>query len=140
MSHYLTKNFIKTLTDAMPGMIAYWDSDLLCRFANNAYLVWFGRKPETLLGQSMLTLMGERLFAMNEPYVRGALAGKSQNFSRTLTKADGTVGHTWANYVPQFDESGAVCGFFRACDRRNPTAGSRRARLSQRSTLSDAGR
>lgn len=112
MTHYQSQRFIKTITDAMPSMIAYWDRDLLCRFANSAYLEWFGRKPEALLGRSMTELLGERLFAMNEPYVRGALAGKRQNFPRTLTKADGTVGHTWASYIPQFDDSGAVNGFF----------------------------
>ena len=30
------------LVDSIPGMVAYWDSSLHCRFANRAYERWFG--------------------------------------------------------------------------------------------------
>jgi diguanylate cyclase (GGDEF)-like protein/PAS domain S-box-containing protein len=107
-----SERFLKTVTDAMPGMIAYWDRDLRCRFANQAYLEWFGRDPESLIGDTMLSLLGEQLFALNEPYVRGALAGVKQNFERRLTKPDGSIGYTWANYIPDVDDAGDVSGFF----------------------------
>ncbi|MEZ0232628.1 MAG: PAS domain S-box protein [Methylophilaceae bacterium] len=104
--------FVKTITDAMPAMVAYWDRDLLCRFANKPYIQWFGKSPEAIIGTSMRTLLGESLFKMNEQYIRGALAGESQQFERTLTKADGSLGFTWANYIPDIDEHGTVNGFY----------------------------
>lgn len=106
-----SEQFIKSITDAMPNMIGYWDRDLRCRFANNAYQEWFGKLPEDLIGISMRDLTGERLFALNEPHIIGALAGEQQHFQRTLTKADGTVGHILANYIPDIDAHGAVIGF-----------------------------
>jgi two-component system sensor histidine kinase/response regulator len=60
----------------------------------------------------MVDLMGERLFAMNEPYIRAALKGEKQDFQRTLTKANGEIGYTWAHYLPDIDAEGAVLGFF----------------------------
>lgn len=57
-------------------------------------------------------LLGEKLFALHEPYVLGAFAGVSQRFERTLTKKDGTISYTWANYIPDVDAKGAVVGFF----------------------------
>ena len=104
--------FIKTITDAMPAMVAYWDRDLVCRFANKPYLHWFGKAPDAIIGTSIRTLLGEPLFKMNELYIRGALAGESQQFERTLTKADGSLGFTWANYIPDIDENGTVNGFY----------------------------
>jgi diguanylate cyclase (GGDEF)-like protein/PAS domain S-box-containing protein len=107
------EHFIISITDAMPGMVGYWDSCLRCRFANKRYLEWFGKSPEELIGiVTLKELLGEKLFAFNEPYVLGALAGVSQHFERPLTKTDGTTSYTWANYIPDIDAAGAVAGFF----------------------------
>lgn len=103
--------FLRMVLDAAPGMIAYWDKNLRCRYANSAYLDWFGIKPETLIGMHIATLLGARLFKLNEQYILGALDGKRQCFERTLTKADGSIGYTLANYMPDFDEAGNVMGF-----------------------------
>ncbi len=106
------EQFIKSITDAMPGMVAYWDKDLNCHFANKSYLDWFGRRPEEIIGMNMRVLLGEQLFALNAPYVEGVLAGKAQQFERTLVKADGSIGYTLAHYVPDFSAQGGVSGFF----------------------------
>lgn len=104
--------FIKTITDAMPAMVAYWDRDLRCRFANKPYIQWFEKSPDAIIGASIQSLLGEPLFKKDEQYVRGALAGESQQFERTLTKADGSDVFTWVNYIPDIDEHGAVNGFY----------------------------
>lgn len=107
-----SEHFIKTVTDATPGMVGYWDNDLCCRFANKAYQEWFGKPPEALIGANIQDLLGENLFALNGPYIRGALAGKRQAFERSLTKVDGSISHVWTNYVPDVDSTGLVSGFF----------------------------
>ena len=106
-----SRRFIKGITDAIPGMVGYWDKDLRCRFANKAYLEWFGRQPEELIGTTLQELLGERIFELDEPHARAALAGQKQQFERELTKADGSLAHTWAHYVPDFS-GGEVGGFF----------------------------
>lgn len=105
------ERFIRSIIDDMPNMIGYWDRDLRCRFANNAYLEWFGKRPEEIVGKTFLELAGERLYAMNEHHIQGALAGEPQLFDRALNKADGSVGHILGNYIPDFDADGVVKGF-----------------------------
>jgi PAS domain S-box-containing protein len=107
-----SERFIKTIANAMPGMVGYWGNDLRCRFANQAYLEWFGKAPEDIIGGTMRDLLGEALLALNEPYIRAAMAGVKKQFERTLTKADGSIGHTLANYVPDMDAHGLVAGFY----------------------------
>ncbi len=106
------EQFIRSIADAAPNMIGYWDRNLRCRFANHAYLAWFGKHPQDLIGTTMQDLMGERLYALNEPHIRGVLAGEPQHFQRTLAKTAGGVGHILGNYIPDIDASGAVNGFF----------------------------
>ncbi len=107
-----SEHFLKTIANSLPGLIAYWDKDLRCRFANHSFQDWFGQAPEAMIGTSMQELMGERLFSLNEPYIRGALKGEKQQFERTLIKANGSIGHTLANYVPDIKANGEVAGFF----------------------------
>ena len=106
------EHFIKSVTDAMPGMVGYWDQDLRCQFANRTYLEWFGKPPEDIIGQSALSLFGAPLLEKNEPLMRAALNGEPQSFERTLTKADGSVGYAYAHYIPDVRDDGMVAGFF----------------------------
>lgn len=100
----------RLLADNVPGLISYWDSQQRCRFANRAYLDWFGRAPETLLGRAMADELGAQ-YANIAPYVLGVLAGQAQTFEGTVIRASGDVGHTLARYVPDFGPAGEIRGF-----------------------------
>jgi PAS domain S-box-containing protein len=106
------EQFVRTVTDGLPGMVAYWDSALRCRFANASYREWFGRNPEGMIGITMPELMGDELFARNEPFIRGAMRGEPQTFERTLVKPSGEVGYTLARYIPDVEPSGHVRGMY----------------------------
>nr|WP_295081426.1 response regulator [uncultured Roseateles sp.] len=103
--------FMRILIDVLPGLVAYWDASLHCRFSNSAYQQWFGRTHEQMTGISMAELFGPDLFAKNTPYIQAVLRGEAQHFERTLTKADGSTGYTWAHYVPDM-EGAELRGFF----------------------------
>jgi PAS domain S-box-containing protein len=105
------ERFLRMLTNNIPGMVGYWTYDLRCGFANNSYLEWFGKTAEEMLGIHIKDLMGEELFRKNEQYIRAAQRGEVQSFERTLIKADGSSGYTWAHYIPDFAD-GTVRGFF----------------------------
>lgn len=106
-----SERFIRTITDAMPSLVAYFDLNLRCRFANKGYQDWYQLTSETIRGKTLMELLGESLFAKNKPHIDGVLAGEKQQFERFLTKRDGSVGHVLANYIPDFDENGDVIGF-----------------------------
>ncbi len=100
------------MTDAIPGMIAYWDKELCCRFANKAYAAWHGQQPGDIIGRSLQSVLGENLYSLKENFIKGALAGQRQGFQRDLPRADGTIRRIWINYVPHLDNRGVVRGCF----------------------------
>lgn len=108
----VTEQRLRTITKNVPAMIGYWNRELRCEFANAAYYEWFGLAPERVVGMQFKELLGDELFEMNEPYALAALAGRPQRFERLLVKPDGTHGYTDASYLPDFDETGRVRGFF----------------------------
>lgn len=103
--------FITKLIDSMPNMIGYWDKDLNCQFANKAFSKWHSQHPEDIIGISFKELAGEKLYSLNEAYIKNVLTGKMQKFERKLTKTDGSTGNILAHYIPDFDQDGAVKGF-----------------------------
>jgi PAS domain S-box-containing protein len=100
----------RLLVDHVPSMLAYWDKDLRCRFANRAYERWFGVDPDQLIDTSIRDLLGEQLFALNEPFMRAALAGQAQTFERIVPGPDGVQRHALAQYIPDVVD-GEVRGF-----------------------------
>lgn len=98
------------LVDHVPTMLAYWGVDLRCKFANRAYEHWFGLRPENLIGMSIRELLGPELFALNEPYIQGALRGETQLFERVVPGPDGVNRHALASYVPDLVD-GQIVGF-----------------------------
>lgn len=96
----------------LPAMMAYWDKDQRCQFANSVYMEWFGLEPERIIGRTLFDLLGPVLYEKNRPYIEGVLAGHRQDFERDLTlHTTGQLRHTSASYIPEI-ENGKVLGFF----------------------------
>ncbi|HUO18164.1 MAG TPA: GGDEF domain-containing protein [Steroidobacteraceae bacterium] len=102
---------LQIIAGRVPALIGYWNRELRCEFANEAYREWYGLDPDRIVGMRMPELLGEQIFALNEPYARAALEGREQRFERTLTKADGSEVQVDARYMPDIDEHGQVTGF-----------------------------
>jgi diguanylate cyclase (GGDEF)-like protein/PAS domain S-box-containing protein len=91
-------------------MVAYWDIDQTCVFANNAYREWFGKSRDEVVGHTLQELLGP-LYAMNLPYIRAAYAGTRQVFEREIPTPGGVVRYSLATYTPR-RVNGRVCGIF----------------------------
>jgi PAS domain S-box-containing protein len=105
-----SQDFLRRLADTIPGPIGYWDKDLRCRFANEAYRGWLAVDPQRMLGMSMQELFGEEVFVQNEEHVRAALRGERRDFEREFVRADGSATHILVSYAPQAID-GVVQGF-----------------------------
>jgi len=87
--------------DEIPALIAYWDANQRCLYANRSYVDWFNYRPEDLLGKSMMDLMGPELYNRNKPYIDEVLKGNRQQFDRDLHhRPSGGMRHTQVHYIP----------------------------------------
>lgn len=100
------------VSDHISAMIAYWDNRQICRFANNAYLEWFGRTREEMIDRiTMEELLGP-LYIKNLPYILNALKGERQIFEREIPLPGGRGSrHSLATYTPDIVD-GYIRGFF----------------------------
>lgn len=100
------------ISDHIPAMLAYWDKDLVCRYANNAYIEWFGKTKEDMINKIRIDALLGPLYEKNLPHIKGVLLGEKQVFERQipLPNNKGTR-HTLATYIPDIN-NGEVLGFF----------------------------
>jgi diguanylate cyclase (GGDEF)-like protein/PAS domain S-box-containing protein len=96
------------VVDNIPAMVAYWDINQTCLFANNTYLEWFGKTRDQMIGITMKELLGP-IYSLNLPYILEALKGKVQVFEREIPTPNG-IRHSMATYTPDIIE-GIVRGF-----------------------------
>lgn len=105
------EHFLRSLIDVIPGLVAYWDTDLRCRFANKAHGEWFGRESAEMRGIEIKAFLSEDFFKRNRPHIDRALRGEASSFEYEQLKADGSVGQAWVHYIPDV-LAGEVRGFF----------------------------
>lgn len=90
---------LRAVLDGIPSMLAYWDRNLRCRFANKAYERWLG-VPAASSGISIRDLLAPQLFALDEPHIRAVLDGEPQEFERLVPGPEGVPRPSLVCYVP----------------------------------------
>ncbi len=105
-----TAHRLEMITDNTPALISYVDAEQRYRYANATYREWFGMAPEEVQGRTMREVLGEA-YALLEPYIREALAGKAVSFDLPVVFG-GRPRHTHARYVPDVLPDGSVAGFY----------------------------
>ncbi|PKD17140.1 hypothetical protein APR41_06820 [Salegentibacter salinarum] len=112
LPHPPTKTLELKIADNVSAMLAFWDKDLICRFANAAYLEWFGMRQEDMINKMNIQELLGPLYEQNLPYITGALNGRAQVFEKEITLPDGKgKRYALANYYPEI-ENGEVKGFY----------------------------
>ncbi|WP_177307702.1 PAS domain S-box protein [Pseudoduganella namucuonensis] len=102
---------LKLITDHLPALISYVDSEHRMRFGNATYQSWLGVDPATLAARPLLDVLGERQYAKIKPYLERAFRGEVVNFElRALLH--GEVRTLETTFVPDQRPDGGVAGVY----------------------------
>jgi PAS domain S-box-containing protein len=107
---------LRQISDNLPALIAYWDCNGICRFANRAHYDRFKLTPEQIVGMSFTELFGTApdsgpLDTARETRIAAALRGEHQLFDQTDALADGSIRHWQSEFVPHWSD-GRVVGMY----------------------------
>ena len=102
----------RLLTDALPALISYVDSQEYYRLNNTAYERWFEHPREEICGRHVKDVLGEATYDTIKVHIDTALSGEAVTYEALLPYKDGGHRFVRANYVPHVAESGHVYGFF----------------------------
>ncbi len=102
--------FITTLTNALPGLVAYWDTTEICQYGNDTYRKWLNLDPDTLTGQPMKSVLGADNYRQCRSHIEAVLKGEKQSFEQVISTSHGTR-TVLVNYLPIFNPFGLTKGF-----------------------------
>jgi PAS domain S-box-containing protein len=103
---------LRLITDALPVMICYIDTDLRYRFNNRAYEEWFGFSPEELRGKKVAEVWGPELFSQVAELFERALAGEVTVHEGALPGPMNDIRYVNSTLLPDIDSDGKTNGFF----------------------------
>ncbi len=102
---------LRSITDRIPARLAYYDKNLICRFANQAHASRYGKTPAEMVGSPLSQVVRPEILPDILPRVAQALSGQTQTFEAERVGADGLRNYFEIHYIPDFRD-GAVEGIF----------------------------
>jgi len=107
----ISTNKLQLITDSMPALIAYINTDYVYEFANAYYQELLQVEPSKVIGKTVKEIIGEDGFAAVKSRYDGAFRGERQEYETTFTLPHGRVGTFHVVYVPH-ELDGKIDGCF----------------------------
>lgn len=101
---------LRLITDALPALVSYVDTDQLLRFCNKTYEDWFGHSRDELYGMHLREIIGPN-YQRRRQYIERALSGERVSYEAVICDKDKAQHYVYIDYIPDINESGVVQGF-----------------------------
>ena len=109
----VSSTLLRLLADSVPALIAYYSADdLKCEFANAAYASTYSSDTTSIIGKTLVEIIGEPAAKAIEPYIAQVMKGQSARYERPLVFPNGSQGVIEVTLVPHFDANGTTRGAF----------------------------
>ncbi|WGV24694.1 hybrid sensor histidine kinase/response regulator [Halotia branconii] len=102
---------LRLITDAVPVLISYVDTEQRYRFNNKGYEDWHGLCACETYGKHVQELLGESVYQSILPYIEMVLSGEQVIFETQVPHKNGKIRDVSTTYIPQFGQQGTVQGF-----------------------------
>lgn len=103
---------VRMIADNAPALIAYYDAEEYCRFANNYYAEFYGLNPAQIAGTHLREILGAKAYQETKPQIEKVLAGNAVHYEQVHLTGDGTTHYLDVSLIPNFNEQREVLGAY----------------------------
>ncbi len=103
---------LQLVTEHVPAMIAYFDADLRCRFANQSYCDLQRIAPERIVGMTLREIVGEETYRVLGVSVQDLAECKPVVARRVHRTETGDIRHIEIHRVPDLSADGTFRGYY----------------------------
>jgi PAS domain S-box-containing protein len=107
----LREEQLSLLTNALPVLISFVDSEQRYQIVNRAYEVWFGHTRQEIQNKTMREVLGDSAYEALRKEIDEALSGREVTFERLVPYREGGTRYIHATYIP-YRENDTVKGFY----------------------------
>jgi PAS domain S-box-containing protein len=108
----VSREQLHKLLHHLQAIVAYFDTDVRCIYANHAYAKAFGTNEQDILGKHVREIIGEEGWVHIEPYTQRVLAGEAVRYVRETHVRQSESHWLEVHLVPNLLDSGEVFGCF----------------------------
>lgn len=101
---------LRSVTEALPAIVAVVGADGRYRFVNSAFERWVGTQRGSIIGRTLLEVLGRTDAERSRPWVERVLSGETVNFEREYPNRS-AARHLAVTYIPMWLDSASVDGF-----------------------------
>ncbi|HWI16687.1 MAG TPA: PAS domain-containing protein, partial [Vicinamibacterales bacterium] len=101
---------LQLVSDNVPALISYVDTECRYRWCNRAYTEWFAMPVSAVVGRTMREVLGDDAWKTIGPNIETALRGERVEYEAQAKYRVGGTRWIHAVYTPHRDDSGAVIG------------------------------
>lgn len=105
-----SREHLQLLTDTVPVLISYVDTEARYRFCNRRYQEWFDLPIDHIVGQHMSAVLGETAWKIIGPRIEEALAGHVVEYEAEVAYSRGGTRWVHCVYTPHCNGQGQVTG------------------------------
>jgi len=107
-----SEHLMRLVTENVPAMIAYFDAELKCRFANTAFCEFHHLDPKGVTGMTLLEITGEDTYRVIRPSIDLVKEGKPVTLRRQERAVTGEFRHIEIRRVPDMSPEGEFRGYY----------------------------
>lgn len=104
-----SERLLRNVTDNLPALISFIDTNECFQFNNLPYETWFDRPLAEITGRRVVDLLSQEEYARHQPAFAKALSGQKAEFEFASTGKSGTSVYQ-VSYLPQSDEHDSLTG------------------------------
>lgn len=102
---------LQTITDNLPVLIGYIESDLRCRYLNATYQEWFDRDPHLLMHRPIPEVITPHEWAQLESHVSEAMQGRKHSWDMVVDRG-GRRREVRMTLIPDRANDGQIRGVY----------------------------
>jgi PAS domain S-box-containing protein len=103
---------LRVITDAIPALIAYCDTERRYRFVNRGYAEWVGSSKEQMVGRTISEVFGDEVYQSVLPQLDRLFATRQPVAYEYSRLRDQRVQYARSTVLPELDAAGRMLGFF----------------------------
>ncbi|MDO6437795.1 PAS domain S-box protein [Cyclobacterium sp. 1_MG-2023] len=96
------------VANQIPELLVYWDKGEICQFANKAFLKWYGKSYEKVIGKLTLREVLGQSYQKQIPHLKDVLAGIQQNFALEIVNENGVLQYFSVSYAPDIENDKSI--------------------------------